>query len=333
MPAVTVSIINLKGGVGKSTLTMLLGEFLAFRYRKEVLLIDMDAQANLSYCMVPDYQIRRQEREGRTAYDLLRAGFRSRHLDIGDYITQPPLVVSNVSRGGTYGTAIHMVVSTPSVAQLDENLLELWRAGEAMPSRVRQTLLNALEPALDRYDYILIDCPPGLSLFSSAALIASDYYISPVIPEPLSLQGVNLVRERQQQLMQRNEARAEFRGVILNVVKHYRNTHSRVSEDIYSRDRSRYEPFDYWLPDNERLRKIGEYDPDIEGKWAGGSEQKFADIHDKYGLHYRLTNPGDGSLNREETEGRQYRLEDRISSLVGEFMKKCQPHPRQEEVP
>ena len=218
MPAVTVSIINLKGRVGKSTLPMLLSEFLAFRYGKNVLLIDMDAQANLSYCMVPEYQIEAQNREGRTAYHLLQAGFRSCRLDIGDYISlQPPLVVSNVSRSGTYGTDIHMVVSTPSVAQLDEDLLELWSAGQSMP----------------------------------------------------------------QQLMQRNEARAEFRGVILNVVKHYRNTHSRVSEEIYSRDRRRYEPFDYWLPDNERLRTIGEYDPDVRGKWAGGSEHKFSDVHHK----------------------------------------------------
>ena len=281
--------------------------------------------------MVPEYQIEAQSREGRTAYHLLRAGFGSCRLDIGDYITQPPLVVSNVSRSGTYGTDIHMVVSTPSVAQLDEDLLELWSAGQSMPPQVRQTLHQAIEPALDKYDYILIDCPPGLSLFSSAALIASDYYISPVIPEPLSLQGVDLVQARQQQLMQKNEARAEFRGVILNVVKHYRNTHSRVSEEIYSRDRRRYEPFDYWLPDNERLRTIGEYDPNVKGKWAGGSEHKFSDVHHKYGLSYSLTNPGDGSLNREETEGREYRLEDRILRLVEEFMQKCQPHPRQKE--
>ena len=138
MAAVTVSIINLKGGVGKSTLTMIIGEFLAFRHRKNVLLIDMDAQANLSYCMVPDHQIQSQNREKRTAYHLLRAGFRSDDLDIGDYITHPPLVVSNISRGGMYGTDIHMVVSTPSVAQLDEDLLGLWDAGQPMPQRVRK---------------------------------------------------------------------------------------------------------------------------------------------------------------------------------------------------
>ena len=58
-----------------------------------------------------------------------------------------------------------------------------------------------------------------------------------------------------------------------------------------------------------------------------GSEHKFSDIHHKYGLSYRLTNPGDGSLNREEAEGREYRLEDRIHRLVEEFMERCQPRP------
>lgn len=328
MAAVTVSIINLKGGVGKSTLTMILGEFLAFRHSKNVLLIDMDAQANLSYCMIPRLQIRRQWAERRTTYHLLRAGLASDdHLDIRDYITRPPLVVSNIARSGMaeYGTDIHMVISTPDIAQLDSDLLDMWAEGRPMPRQVRRTLLRAIEPVTDTYDYILIDCPPGLSVFSSAALVGSDYYISPIIPEPLSLEGVDLVQTRQAQLRLSDDAKAEFRGVILNVVKHYRNTHSRVAQEIYSADRRRYAPFDYWLPDNEQLRRIGEYDPDMEGKWAAGMEHKFANIYDKYGQSHRLANPRDGLLSRQQTEGSRYRIQDRISNLVEEFMKRCPP--------
>ena len=327
MSAVTVSIINLKGGVGKSTLTMLLGEFLAFRHSMNVLLIDMDAQANLSYCMVPGHQIGRQRQERRTAYYLLRAGFEGGPIDVSDFITQPPLVVSNIARSGmiTYGTNIHMVVSTPDVAQLDEDLMRLWEAGRSMPREVRQTLARAIEPVRDQYDYILIDCPPGLSLFSSAALIASDYYISPVIPEPLSLQGVNLVRDRQDGLTEMYGARAEFKGVVLNVVKHYRNTHSRVAEEVYSDRGGRYLPFEYWLPDSEKLRTVGQYDPDVEGKWAMGSDHKFSSLHQKYGLSYRLKNPDGGSLSRRRAEGPQYHLEERILRLAGEFMERCPP--------
>lgn len=326
MTAATVSIINLKGGVGKSTLTMLLGEFLAFHYLKNVLLIDMDAQANLSYCMVADHRIHTQAEEGRTTYHLLRAGFENHHLDIGDYITQPPLVVSNIRQGvlRRNGIYIHMVISTPTVAQLDEDLMQLWDEGKPMPKQVRQTLQQAIEPALDRYDYILIDCPPGLSVFSSAALIASDYYISPVIPEPLSLQGVDLVQDRSAQMRQRFDAKAEFKGIILNIVKHYRNTHRRESEKIYSSDGiQKYAPFDYWLPDNELLRKIGEYDPDIKGEFAMGSDRKFPSLHAKYGVKHQLTNPSDGLLSRREEEGPKYHLEDRISNLVTEFLERC----------
>ena len=127
MPAKVVSIINLKGGVGKSTLTMLLGEYLAFRHSRRVLLIDMDAQANLSYCMMHPDSVRRQHQERRTSYHLFRDALHGKHSDVEDFIAKPPLGVSNIARSSmsTYGTNIHMIVSTPNVAELDEELLTL----------------------------------------------------------------------------------------------------------------------------------------------------------------------------------------------------------------
>ena len=329
MPAKVVSIINLKGGVGKSTLTMILGEYLAFRFSHNVLLIDMDAQANLSYCMLPERAIQTQEREGRTVYHVFQDAFRGERLDISDYITQPPLVVSNVARSAMFRheTDIHMVVSTPSVAQLDADLLDLWESGEPAPNRIRETLADALAPVMDRYSYILIDCPPGLSIFSSAALMASDYYIAPMIPEPLSLQGIELVSRRVDNLRRAYGAKVEFKGSVLNIVKHYRNTHSSVSQTLYTKDASRYLPFQFWLPDNEKIRKLGEFDPDVDGTWAMGATTKFSDLHQKYGLSYRLTNPSSGVLSRQGAEGPEYRLQDRIRNLVEEFQAKCVLQP------
>jgi len=325
MAAKIVSIINLKGGVGKSTLAMVLGEFLVFRYGKKILLIDMDAQGNLSYCMVPAVQIETQERNGRTVYHLIRAPMEGNNVDIEQFITHPPLVVSNIARSSAmnYPGVIDMIVSVPAVAELDEDLLRLWEAGRPMPSRLRMSLAEALEPARDKYDYVLIDCPPGLSLFSSAALMASDYYISPIIPEPLSLQGVNLVQRRARELSEKYAHKLQFKGVVLNIVKHYRNTHQRIADEIYSNQQSRYEPFQFWLPDNERLRKVGEFDPDLPGTWAGGMGAKFATLAEKYSLSYRLTNPAAGLLNRSNIEGLNYRLEDRICNLVEEFQGRC----------
>ena len=193
-----------------------------------------------------------------------------------------------------------------------------------MPKMIRFSLADALRPVQGDYDYILIDCPPGLSLFSSAALVASDYFISPVIPEPLSLQGVDLVQRRAAELLEKEGKTVRFAGVILNIVKHYRNTHFKTAELIYAEGkRGQFQPFDNWLPDNERLRKLGEFDPDLGGDWAGGLEEKFGSLHHKYAVSYPLKNPSAGALNRSDVEGGSYKLDERIARLVEEFMVRC----------
>lgn len=171
---------------------------------------------------------------------------------------------------------------------------------------------------------IIIDCPPGLSLFSSTALMASDFYVSPIIPEPLSLQGVDLVQQRATELNERYGHRIQFKGVIPNIVKYYRNTHQRIADTIYSSRRDRYQPFRFWLPDSERLRKVGEFDPDLPGKWGGGMGAKFATLNEKYAQSFKLTNPSTEPLSCEEIEGSRYRIEDRINNLVEEFQARCQ---------
>lgn len=77
------------------------------------------------------------------------------------------------------------------------------------------------------------------------------------------------------------------------------------------------------LPDNERLCALGEYDPDVQGQWAMGSDQEFSNLHQKYNVSHQLANPSSGALNRQDVEGAKYRLEDRILNLVEEFMERC----------
>lgn len=325
MPGKVVSIINLKGGVGKSTLTMMLGEYLAFVHEKNVLLVDMDAQANLSYCMVPETDIQEQERIGRTTYHLLRDALRGKPRSVKNYITIPPLRVSNVARGylKNGNTRIDMIVSTPGVAQLDQDVMDMWEAGQKFPAGLGETLLEALRPVLNDYDYVLIDCPPGLSVFSSTALIASDFFVSPVIPEPLSLQGVNLVQRRAAELNNARRSKVQFKGTILNIVKHYRKTHQRIAERLYGEESGVFNPFRYWVPDNERLRTLGDFNPELGGQWALGAAQKFSTVFQKYSVSYPLTNPGGGSLSRKADEGEKYRLDARIKLLVDEFQGRC----------
>jgi chromosome partitioning protein len=327
-----VSIINLKGGVGKSTLTMLIAEYLVFKSLKKVLLIDMDAQGNLTYCMVPEDDIQTQRKNQRTIFHLLKTALEGGAVRIDDYITQPPLIVSNIERSSLPknmipGTSqLHMIISLPDVATLDDRLIQLWEENKPIPSGLRQSLRQAIKPVKNSYDFVLIDCPPGLSLFSSTALFASDYFVSPVIPEPLSMQGVELVQMRASELNRRG-AKIEFRGVVLNIVKHYRRTHQRMSKYFYEGEGAEMlRPFKWWVPDSELIRKLGEYDME----WltpTGRIDQfspKFGSIEGKYGASATpLTNPSEGPLSRIEEEGKHYRLVERLERLVDEFQDRC----------
>ena len=91
-----ISIINPKGRVGRSTLAMILAEFLVFQYGKKVLLVDMDAQSNLSDSMVPAAHIKTQEENRRTVYHLMRMAMEGNDVNLSQFITQPQLTVSNV---------------------------------------------------------------------------------------------------------------------------------------------------------------------------------------------------------------------------------------------
>ena len=324
-----VSVINLKGGVGKTTLTMMIAEFLVFQFHKRVLLIDMDAQANLTFCMVPTNAIEDQAANRRTLYHLLQRALHSQPIPLREFITRPPLLVSNIQRsalsGPHYPGILDMIISIPDAAQLDEELIRLWEDRQPIPAGIRNCLREALEPVSNDYDYVILDCPPGLSLFSSASLFASDVFISPVIPEPLSLQGVGLVLRRAAEINRRGGS-VDFGGVILNVVKHYRATHGRTSEDIYSDEGvGLYRPFRWWIPDNERLRKLGEFDPGEPDEISRLDQfsPKFRSIEDKYGVSYRLTNPTAGSLKRTEEEGAHYKIHQRLERVVAEFQERC----------
>lgn len=152
-----VSIINLKGGVGKSTLAMLLGEYLAFQFHKRVLLIDMDAQANLSYLMVPLQRIESQRTNHRTIYDFFKSAMLGQQAAFDNFVARPPLIVSNINN--PWRTAekrptetLDMVISVPAVAQLDQELLDLWKKKQPMPQDLEHSLRKGLASVEEQYD-------------------------------------------------------------------------------------------------------------------------------------------------------------------------------------
>lgn len=201
---ITICVINLKGGVGKSTITALLSRY-AFSYRqKNVLAIDLDPQANLSQGLM---------HQGYTSFLSQKRG--SIVEVFSDYI--PP------NAGGGAQPLTAEAVSELILEREDRSL-------ELIPSRFdfSDALTNAVRPdpkILARFlshnfknkDVIFIDCSPTESVFTTAAYHASDYVLIPVKPEFFATIGFPLLNESLQNFRRKNKSHGiKVAGVVIN---------------------------------------------------------------------------------------------------------------------
>jgi chromosome partitioning protein len=198
--AVKVSVINFKGGVGKTTLSFHLATHLA--KKSKVLLIDVDHQSSLSIVMLGG-TLWEKAAKSRKSSNTIFESFCNRKVAMpGDEIISKNPLHARDPRYDLYPN-LDLV---PAQFELDDTEIELasTTVGSATVSEwQKRTLLAEWLDAIaadDNYDYIVFDCPPATKLVSQNALAASDYFVIPVIPDVMSSRGVthfrNLVTEK-----------------------------------------------------------------------------------------------------------------------------------------
>lgn len=203
----------MKGGVGKTTSVVEIGTILATEHSKKVLIIDLDPQTNatFSFMSVPDWEA---IKDTATVADVLgmKKGFstRSGTFDINQ------AVISDVA--GISG--LDLIPSHIELTFLDLDL-------SAQTGR-EYILSNQIKNLKKSYDFILIDCPPNLTLAPQNALVVSDYIIVPVVPEVFPSIGLPLLINRVNQLKQLlPTCKVDILGVIFTKVKSNTNIHSQ----------------------------------------------------------------------------------------------------------
>src|SRR5690606_24414604 len=191
-PVKVVTVMNIKGGVGKTTLTANLGAELASRGHK-VLLIDLDPQSSLAFSLdaidhrdvllAPKHAIRRWFEAHSNGQDP---------VPLSKLITSPPAVRPTIQDG-----LLDLVASHLGLINIDMTLASTMTSGTYEQLRtnfmkVHRMLADALgDRALRRkYDVVLIDCAPNFNVLNKAALIASDWVLIPAKPDHLSTLGI-----------------------------------------------------------------------------------------------------------------------------------------------
>lgn len=175
-----ISFINLKGGVGKTTLLVATAEILAKEHNKKVLVIDLDPQTNATVMLVTQESWNDANENNRTLHQLFLDEVEGTEaFKIEKSIMKN---VSNIKNG------IENLDLLPSSIDLIDIYDEV--SGLNVKNRVVKILKKQIEALENIYDYILVDCPPNLGAITMSGIYLSNYYIVPVIPDTLSTYGL-----------------------------------------------------------------------------------------------------------------------------------------------
>ena len=202
--AKTISFINYKGGVGKTTTTYHVGCSLAQHHGKRVLMVDIDPQTNLTFLAVEYDDWNRFKGSNGTVATLYSRFQRKLPLQTQRYVWKERIgsgrnKVRNVDLipcdldllGEDLGIPVPSSL-TPSSG----NPFQVAQSQAQASLREWLFLRDALAEVQDSYDYILIDCPPNLYLMTQNALVASDWYVVTTIPEFLSRIGIGILNDK-----------------------------------------------------------------------------------------------------------------------------------------
>lgn len=199
-----LSFINYKGGVGKTTTAYHVACSLAQHYKQKVLMIDIDPQTNLTFlCAEIEQWQRRKERTG-TIKNLYDRYVKQQVLDVKRYIWNDAVVIGRHPISGLdlipcdielLGEDVgggQIVGTFPTMNALQQNAKRYLNELSFLRSVVEETQ--------DKYEWVIIDCPPNLSLMTQNALCASDYYVVTAIPDHLSTIGLNILTQKVQKI-------------------------------------------------------------------------------------------------------------------------------------
>ncbi|MCL4132561.1 UNVERIFIED_CONTAM: hypothetical protein GTU68_014683, partial [Idotea baltica] len=240
-----ISIVNQKGGVGKTTTTINLGAALA-RTGLRVLLIDLDPQGNASTGLGIEVQDR-----DLTTYDLLT----------GDALPSEAAKQTSVEN-------LFIIASTTDLSSADISLMSNEKRSFILRDALHQADIDTLD-----LDYILIDCPPSLNILTVNAMIASNSVVVPLQSEFFALEGLSQLMLTIRKVRQTANPKLRIEGVVLTMYDKRNNLSQQVELD--ARDNLKDLVFKTVIPRNVRLSEapsfalpVIDYDPKSKGSVA-----------------------------------------------------------------
>ncbi|MCY3898812.1 MAG: ParA family protein [Caldilineaceae bacterium] len=212
----TVSVINYKGGVGKTTVVANVAAELGWR-GKRVLLIDLDPQASLTFSFFDVDTWAEIFADSVTIRNWYYAFLEHDHnLELATLVVRPTRL-NDIVRNSNSDGRVDMICSHLGLINIDLELATMLRGADISQIRnnflrLHSRLLLGLESIRDSYDIVMIDCPPNFNIVTKTAIVASDHILVPAIQDYLSTLGIDELQRHIDDLVVSYNSFAELQG-------------------------------------------------------------------------------------------------------------------------
>jgi cellulose biosynthesis protein BcsQ len=274
-----ISIINMKGGVGKTTTTVNLAACLAKDHGMRVLVVDLDTQINATLSLMPPLHFANLKKENRTLKQLI------------NQVVQPAshssIPIQNIIQHNIcnlngldllpgdielYNDFLMATLLYSQASANQQNFEKTW-------NRFEDALVaTMLQPVAQNYDFILLDFPPGDYLLTRSGIIASDFYLIPAKPEPLSVVGIGILEGHIKKLKQSDRTNINLIGIVFSSLGHATNMAPKVKNrlaDEFGEDKI----FNTEIPRNVDVAKaVDEFQPVVLTEPNAAGAKAFTEL-------------------------------------------------------
>jgi chromosome partitioning protein len=239
-----IATTNMKGGVGKTTLSVNLATCLVKFFQKKVLVVDLDTQINATLSLMPPQTFVTYRKERRTLKYLFEQAIQpsgQKTLSTSDVICPYVCTVKGLDLlpgdldlydDYAVSAVLHEQAEMLGVSDFEKT----WNHFES------QLVSGILKPVLPDYDFVILDCAPGYNLLTRSSLAASHFYLLPAKPEPLSVAGIQLLERRIAKLRESHQGddviQTQMLGIVFSMAggllpsRYYNQVMQRVRQDF-----------------------------------------------------------------------------------------------------
>lgn len=285
-----ISTVNMKGGVGKTTLTVNLATCLAKFHRKRVLVLDLDAQISATLSLMSPHDFAKTRKRRRTLTYLLDSIIQPNaynKLSIHDIICPSicnieglELLPGDIELYDEY--LVSEMLHQKAIEEGKPDFDSVWNNFEGI------LIKKILEPIRDEYDFIIMDCAPGYNLLTRSGIAASNFYLLPARPEPLSVVGMQLLERRIAKLKESHQSLEPLDLNLLGIVfilsgggllsRYYNQVMKRVRQDFQP-----HQLFENAIPMDVNVAKaVDMFMPVVVGMPNSGGSRAFIKLTEEF---------------------------------------------------